>query len=563
MELLNGLTLRDLLIRSEQQFSERNSLSFIGEKPLTYKEFATVIRNTSGLLLALGVEKGDRVAILGENSPNWGVSYFAITTIGAVAVPILPDFSEVEVENILSHSEAKVIFVSSKLYSRIDRNRLKKVDAIVLLNTLLAIDEKTFTPSNTTDYSVSSAISNPTFDSYNYPVPTDNDLAVIIYTSGTTGRSKGVMLSHKNLVSNIVSTMGIQKINPDDRFVSILPLSHTYECTIGFLLPLNCGASVYYLNKPPTAAVLIPAMQQVKPTMILSVPLVIEKIFRSKIHPQLTSSGIKRFLYNRPLTRRLLHKVAAKKLHKTFGGQLHFFGIGGAKLSFEAEQFLNEGKFPYSIGYGMTEASPLITGCTPKIVGFRQAGYCLPGQELRIDVTNHETGEGEIQIRGLNVMMGYYKDSELTREIITSDGWLKTGDLGAIDSKGYLEIRGRLKNVIVGPSGENIYPEEIEEVINNHDLVSESIVYELKGKLIAKVHLNYELLETQYSHLREAAQNFQEAMDALIDEKMEEIRVYVNSRVSNFSKLNLIIIQVEPFEKTPTQKIKRYLYTRN
>jgi long-chain acyl-CoA synthetase len=236
--------------------------------------------------------------------------------------------------------------------------------------------------------------------------------------------------------------------------------------------------------------------------------------------------------------------------------------VGGAKLAFEVEQFLHDGHFPYSIGYGMTEASPLISGCTPKITGFRQAGYSLPGQELRIDNPNPENGEGEIHVRGANVMQGYYKEPELTKEMFTEDGWLKTGDLGVLDSKGYIELKGRSKNMILGPSGENIYPEEIEDVINNHDLVSESLVYELKGKLVARVHLNYEELENRYSHLRDAAISMQQAMDTSIDEMLDEIRVYVNSRVSNFAKVNLIIIQTEPFEKTPTQKIKRYLYTR-
>ncbi|MHC1705467.1 MAG: AMP-binding protein [Tenuifilaceae bacterium] len=562
MTTLKSLTLRDLLDRSQRLFPERPALSFVGEKPINYQDLSIIVRNTSGLLLTLGVEKGDRVAILAENSPNWGVSYFSITTIGAVAVPILPDFSEVEVENILNHSEAKVIFVSSKLYSRIDVNRLKKFDAIILLNTLEVVDEAIYSPTDQAEYIVPKTILNPVFDSYDFPIPSEEDLAVIIYTSGTTGRSKGVMLSHKNLISNTIATTKIQNMGSTDRLISILPLSHTYECTLGFILPMMSGASVYYLNKPPTAAVLVPAMQQIKPTMILSVPLVIEKIFRNKILPALTSSSFKRFLYNKPSVRKLLHKVAAKKLHKTFGGELHFFGVGGAKLSFEVEQFLFEGKFPYSIGYGMTEASPLITGCTPKIVGFRQAGYCLPGQEMRIVDPNPESGEGEIQVKGDNVMIGYYKDSELTKDILTSDGWLKTGDLGVLDSNGYLEIKGRLKNMILGPSGENIYPEEIEELINNHDLVTESIVYELKGKLIAKVHLNYEVLEARYSNLREAAINMQQEMDSKIDEIIEEIRVSVNSRVSNFSKLNMVIVQIEPFEKTPTQKIKRYLYTR-
>lgn len=559
----NELTLRELLLQSQKAFSDKPSLSFVGEKPITYNDLAIASRNISGMLIALGVEKGDRIAIIGENSPNWGITYFAITTIGAIAVPILTDFSEVEIDNILEHSEAKIIFISSKFYPKLSKERIDKIESVILLNSFEIVDYKNFTSSNQTQFTIPSTTPNPAFDNYKFTIPKEDDLAVILYTSGTTGRSKGVMLTHKNLVSNIISTLGIQSVVQKDRLLSILPLSHTYECTIGFLLPIKCGASIYYLSKPPSAAVLIPAMQAVKPTMILTVPLIIEKIYRNKIHPELTSSRLKRYFFNLTPTRKLMHRVAAKKLHKTFGGKLHFFGVGGAKLSFEAEQFLHEGKFPYSIGYGMTEASPLISGCTPKITGFRQAGYSLPGQELRIDNPNPENGEGEIHVRGANIMVGYYKEPELTKEILTDDGWLKTGDLGVLDSKGYIELKGRLKNMILGPSGENIYPEEIEEVINNHDYVSESLVYELKGKLIARVHLNYEEIENKYSHLREAALNMQNIIDARIDEMMEEIRIYVNSRVSNFSKVNLIIIQAEPFEKTPTQKIKRYLYTRN
>jgi len=555
------LTLRDLLLQSQEFYSNKPSLSFVGEKPITYNELANATRNISGMLLSLGIAKGDKIAILGENSPNWGISYFAITSIGAIAVPILTDFSEVEIDNIIEHSESKYLFVSAKMFSKISFERRNKLQSIILINSFELVDDSVI-PSNSIEYKTPNTEYNPIFDSFVFPVPEENDIAAIIYTSGTTGRSKGVMLSHKNILSNIKSTLKIQSVVSSDRLLSILPLSHSYECTVGFLLPLSCGASMYYIQKPPSASVLLPAMQMIKPTLMLVVPLVIEKIYKSKILPELTSSGLKKFLFSKTFTRKVLHRIAAKKLHKTFGGKLHFFGVGGAKLSFEVEQFLFEGKFPYAIGYGMTEASPLMSGCTPKIVGFRQAGYSLPGQEMRIDNPNTENGEGEIQVRGDNVMLGYYKEPELTKEMFTTDGWLKTGDLGVLDSKGYVELKGRSKNMILGPSGENIYPEEIEEVINNHDYVTESVVYELKGKLIAKVHLNYEAIEKKYCNLREAAINMQHEMDLRIEELKEEIRIYVNSRVSNFSKLNLVIVQVEPFEKTPTQKIKRYLYTR-
>ncbi len=559
----NKLTLNSLLNESRKEYSNKPSLSFVGKESFTYNDIATVVQNVSRTLLTLGIEKGDRIAILGENSPNWAISYFAITTIGAITVPILTDFSEVEIENILGHSEAKAIFISSKLYGKMGKDRLKKIDISIHLNSFELIDSSFTLPDDRSEYKSLEQLLTPRFNSVDFPVPEEDDLAVILYTSGTTGRSKGVMLSHKNIVSNIVSTLKIQKVTHKDRLLSILPLSHSYECTIGFLLPFSCGSSIFYLDKPPIASVLISAMQTVKPTMILTVPLIIEKIYQKKIHPELTSTSFKKLLYGFPPTRKLMHRIAANKLHKTFGGKLHFFGVGGAKLSFEVEQFLNEGHFPYSIGYGMTETAPLISGCTPKIIGFRQAGYSLPGQGLRIGNPNPENGEGEIQVSGANVMIGYYKEPDLSREMFTEDGWLKTGDLGLLNSKGYIELKGRSKNMILGPSGENIYPEEIEEVLNNHDLVSESLVYELKGKLIARVNLNYEEIERRYSNLRNAAINMQQSIDAEIDEIIEEIRAYVNSRVSKFSRVNLIIIQSEPFEKTPTQKIKRYLYTRS
>ncbi len=555
------LTLADMINQSRVAFSERPSLAFVGDQPITYSQLAINIRNTSGLLLTIGVKKGDRVAILGENSPNWGIAYFAVTSIGAVAVPILPDFSPIEIENILKHSEAKVVFVSARLYARLRIENLKHVDAFIILNTLEAIDESLYAAKENTEYRVPAPIVNIDYCNLEFPSPNEEDLAVIIYTSGTTGRSKGVMLTHRNIISNSISTLKIQNIKPEDRLLSVLPLSHTYECTIGMILPLMSGASVYYLNKPPTPTVLLPALQEVKPTMMLTVPLIIEKIYKNRIKPELTASRIKKSLYGISLTRKLMHRIAAKKLHKTFGGQLHFFGVGGAKLSFEVERFLYEGKFPYSIGYGMTETSPLLSGCTPRIVKFRAAGFNLPGQEMKIDNPNPETGEGEILVKGSNVMVGYYKDAELTRSMFTEDGWLKTGDLGVIDEDGYLYIKGRSKNMILGPSGENIYPEEIEEVINKHDFVLESLVYEMRGKLIAKVHLNRELLENRYNNIRHAASHFQDNIDEYIDELMSDLRTYVNAHVSSFAQLNVILVQAEPFEKTPTQKIKRFLYT--
>jgi len=561
MVTYSSLTLKDVLNQSRILFADRPSLAFVGEKSLSYCELSIHVNNVSCMLSTMGIEKGDRVALLGENSPNWGVAYLAITCMGAVVVPILPDFSGVEVKRILNHSQAKAIFISAKQYSKLQALEAKEMPEILLLNNLEVVTSYANKVDGSIGYSRPEPVLNIDFCNVDTPEPMEEDLAAIIYTSGTTGRPKGVMLTHKNLISNALSTFQIQNIKSTDRLVSLLPLSHTYECTIGFIMPLMRGASVYYLQKPPTPPVLIPALQEIKPTMMLVVPLIIEKVFRSKILPQLTSSNISARLYKIPLFRKVLHKIAARKLHKTFGGQLHFFGVGGAKLSYDVERFLYEGGFPYSIGYGMTEASPLLSGCTPSLVRFRCAGFSLPGQEMKVVNPNQATGEGEVWVRGANVMEGYYKDEELTREVLTDDGWLKTGDLGVIHSNGFLELRGRLKNMIVGPSGENIYPEDIEEVINSHSLVLESLVYEIGGKLVAKVLLNYEALESKYVNFKEAAVSMQQSVQDRAKGIMDEIKHYANSKVASFSKVSLVVEQVEPFEKTPTHKIKRFIYT--
>ncbi|QKG79633.1 AMP-binding protein [Tenuifilum thalassicum] len=553
------LTIKDILFRSRMVYSNKPALSFVGKEPVNYADMAVIVRNISGMLNTLGVGKGDKVALIGENSPNWGMAYLAITSMGAVVVPILPDFSGQEMESIIKHSEAKVVFVSAKLYGNLNRRNLPNIIAYVLLNNLQPFDEDSITPVANIPYETPKVQVNVDYCNCELPSPEEDDLAAIIYTSGTTGRPKGVMLSHKNLVSNVLSTLMIQEVNEHDRLLSILPLSHTYECTIGFLIPMATGATVYYLDKMPTPSVLIPAMQAVKPTMILSVPLIIEKIYKNKIKPELTSTPLKRKLYNFAPTRKLLHRIAAKKLHKTFGGKIHFFGIGGAKLSFEAERFLYEGRFPYSIGYGMTETSPLLTGSSPKLVRFRTAGFCIPGQELKIHNPNPNTGEGEILVRGANVMQGYYKDPELT-ETMFLDGWLRTGDLGFVDKDGYVELRGRSKNMILTASGENIYPEEIEDVINKHEFVLESLVYEMKGKLIAKVHLNKEALDSYIENIKKSAKDFQHNAEDYGQKVLNDIMNFVNSNVSKFSRLSKIVEQPEPFVKTPTQKIKRFLY---
>jgi long-chain acyl-CoA synthetase len=375
-----------------------------------------------------------------------------------------------------------------------------------------------------------------------------------MYTSGTTGHSKGVMLTHSNIVSDAFALLQIVPVEKDDRFLSVLPLSHTYECTLGLVTPLMVGACVYYMQKPPTAAVLLPALEKVRPTVMLSVPLIIEKIYKAKIYQELTRTPLLRRLYGVPLVRKALHRIAGRKLLRTFGGKLRIFAIGGAPLAADVELFLREARFPYAIGYGLTETAPLIAGTHPSNTRYRSTGPALPGTQIRIADPQKETGEGEIQVKGPTVMRGYYKDAERTREVFTDDGWLKTGDLGAMTSDGYIFIKGRSKNMILGPSGKNIYPEELESIINEFDTVRESVVYEQQNRLVALVHLDYEKLQKALHTLGET--DFRARINGMLSDLQQEI----NERVPLYSRIHKIIEQAEPFQKTPTQKIKRHLY---
>jgi long-chain acyl-CoA synthetase len=391
----------------------------------------------------------------------------------------------------------------------------------------------------------------------NYDVK-EEDLASIIYTSGTTGRSKGVMLTHKNITFNAMKGRVIQPMDETDRFLSVLPLSHTYENTLGLVLPMLNGSCVYYLRKPPTPPVLLPAMAEIKPSVMLTVPLIMEKIYFNKILPAFRDKLILRFLYKIPFFRKILNKAAGKKLYATFGGNLKFYGIGGAKLNKSVERFLIEAKFPYAIGYGLTETAPLLAGANPSKSVFDSTGPAIEGIELIINNPDKKTGEGEIWVKGPNVMKGYYKEPEMTAEVLTPDGWLKTGDLGTLDSNNNLYIKGRLKNMILSSTGENIYPEEIESVINNFRFVVESLVIQQKGKLVALVHINMEELEKKYHLLKE---DMSRQLDEKKEELLNELQEYVNSHVNKFSQIQKVVLQPVPFQKTATLKIKRFLYT--
>lgn len=549
-------TIPSFLEESFEKYSSLPALTFVGESPITYGQLKTSTLQVASLLASKGIHKGDKVAILSTNMPNWGVAYFAISWIGAVAVPILPDFSPAEIKSIIEHSEAKAVFVSENLYYKLESDAIAVAPEVISIEKWVTIPQGTGVKDIATlpDEDLSS------YPEFGAPMAEEEEIASIIYTSGTTGSSKGVMLTQKNLSWTAKQAFTMQAVYEHDRFLSILPLSHTYENTLGLLLPMFHGGSTHYLRKPPTAPVLLPAMQLVKPTKMLSVPLVIEKIFKGKIYPQFQKSPVVRTLYRFPPMRKLLHKVAGKKLLTTFGGNIDFFGIGGAKLDGTVERFLKEAGFPYAIGYGLTETSPLLAGTTPQTPRIGSTGTALQGVQLRLADVDPTTGEGEIQAYGPNVMKGYYKAPELTAGVFTEDGWFRTGDLGSFDRDGYLRVKGRIKNMIVGASGENIYPEEIESVINRMRYVLESVVVEKKGKLVALIHLNMEEVESQYQNLKHDAGVFADKISARKDEILKEIHEKVNAQVNKFSKLQQVLFHKEPFEKTPTQKIKRFLY---
>lgn len=541
------LTLPDFFAETLSRHGDRDALALVGSKPMTYRQTGKSIRALMALLEQTGTQQGDKVAILSTNQPDWAIAYFATTFMGAVVVPLLPEFLTTEIAKLLEHAEVKTVFVSEGLKHKIDGL------STPFLQTVIGVEDFNILRSRE-DHVAFDPEAEP---AHNYAVNED-DLAAIIYTSGTTGNPKGVMLTHRNVCFNAIQGFEIQHIVESDRFLSILPLSHTYENTLGLILPMYRGASVYFLGRPPVPSILLPALQEVRPTTILTVPMIIEKIFRNKILPTLTKNAALKLLYAMPPVRKVLHRVAAGKLKKTFGGQVRFFGVGGAKLNKTVERFLIEGGFPYAVGYGLTECAPLLAGFNPGNPKLQSTGPVCKEVQIKIERSDAGTGEGEIWVKGPNIMKGYYKEPEMTREIMNPDGWLKTGDLGVLDENGYLYIKGRVKSVIVRSNGENVYPEDIESVINNFRYVLESLVVEKKGRLVAYVHFNREEIEQRYIYLKTEMANYAEQK---IEEYRRELITYVNARVNKFSQLQLVVSQPDPFQKTATQKIKRFLYT--
>lgn len=561
--MLDKLTLDQLINFSTSKYENKTALAWVKGNSITYKELGEKVNSVSEFLRERGILPGDKVAILSENSVNWGIAYFAITSMGAVGVPIMTEFKAVEIHHILRHSESKALFVSSKQYEKVEEFKSD------VLTTTILLDDFSIIPDETKNDKIKTAMAEglKEFQKIKFAalkmvglandIIKEDDLALILYTSGTTGHSKGVMLTHKNIVYDAQASIDLVNMSEQDRLLSILPLYHTYEATLGLVTPILSGATVYYMKKPPTAAALLPALKVVKPTVMLSVPLVIEKIYRNKVLAEINKKAITRKLYKFAPLRKKMNSVAGKKLKDTFGGELRLFCIGGSAIAGDVEKFMLEAKFPYSIGYGLTETSPLVTGTDNFNVRFRSSGTTLVGMEVKIDNPDKETGEGEVLIKGPNVMKGYYKDPEKTDEVFTKDGWFKSGDLGVVDKDSYLFLRGRSKNVIIGSNGKNIYPEEVEAIINEQPFVDESLVIDRDGSLEARIYLNYEQIDDV---LQIQKMNEPEARK-IVEKILNDIHINANERLNNFSKIKKIVEQVEPFEKTPTKKIKRFLYS--
>jgi long-chain acyl-CoA synthetase len=560
---LPELTLKALFDYSITHYSDLPAVQYAGEEPISYRQLAEEVEKIQKLLHKYGIRQGDKVALFSENMPNWSAIYFAVTTMGATIVPILPDFHTSEALHIAIHAECKAAFISQKLFeTMLDERQPPTLNLLVIADTLQVL-EKLSTPSTVNKVLQKSGEQfNKAMDKLGKEpsekkevVIDEDDLAAIIYTSGTTGNSKGVMLSHKNLVFDATAAQRIVDIFPGDSFLSILPLAHTFECTVGMLIPILNGANIHYIKKPPTPTVLVKTMAQVQPDFMLSVPLVMEKIYKNKILPNFQKNFLIKALYAIPYLRKKLHKIAGKKLIETFGGKIRFFGIGGAGISPAVEKFLREAEFPYCIGYGLTETAPILAGTNPSKTKLGAIGPAVPGVDLTLRDIDEE-GNGVLWARGPNIMQGYYKNPEKTAEVFDEEGWFNTEDIGYFDEDGYFFMSGRAKNIIVGPAGENIYPEQIEGVINTHQFVADSMVYDDKGTLAARIFLDYDKLDQYFGRTHKSETKIHKKVDKVL----EEIRLDTNAKVSAFSRIRKVIEQREPFVKTPTKKIKRYLY---
>ncbi|HEX2922219.1 MAG TPA: AMP-binding protein [Bacteroidales bacterium] len=531
---------------------EIEALSNYREKGYTYKEIAEKILKIHILYREAGINEGDKVALVGRNSANWCVIYLATVTYGAVIVPILPDFKSEDLTNIIIHSDSRLLFVDDKIFETLDITRMPDILAVFSLDDFrliraISIKIKDFFPGLDKLY----ADKYPSFDreQVQFSLITNDKVAVISYTSGTTGFSKGVMITHNSLAANVRFARNNMPIQPGDPIVSFLPLAHTYGCAFEFLFPFSIGCHITILSKTPSPQIIVQAFKEIRPTLILSVPLVIEKIFKKQLLPVINKPAMKALL-KVPGVNLILRKKIRAKLEETFGGRFHEIVIGGAAFNADAEKFFKKIGFRFSVGYGMTECGPLISYIQWDKNKLGASGRSVDTLEVTIDSPDPKKIVGEIILRGENVMAGYYKNEKATREMIDDKGWMHTGDLGIIDKDGNIFIKGRSKSMILGPSGKNIYPEEIEAIINNKDYVVESVVISENDKLVALVFPDFELMKQ--NNISE------DQLQSILDTYKKE----VNERLPDFMNVSKFRIHGEEFAKTPKRSIKRFLYTK-
>jgi long-chain acyl-CoA synthetase len=528
------------------------ALSNYKEKGYTYREIAEKIFKIHLFYKEIDIREGDKIALVGRNSANWCVVYLATVTYGAVVVPILPDFKPEDLTNLINHSDSRILFVDDKIFETLDTNKTPEISGVISLDNFSMItsgNSRVKEAYGSVDEKYKNAFPDLKQDHIKFSGITNDKLAVISYTGGTTGFSKGVMITHNSLAANVRFAQNNMPLNPGDPVISFLPLAHTYGCAFEFLFPFTIGCHITILTKTPSPQILIQAFKEIRPTLILSVPLVIEKIYKKQLLPVINKPLMKTLLGIPGINRLLYHKIC-KTLTDTFGGRFNVVVIGGAAFNAEAEEFFKKIGFRFTVGYGMTECGPLISYASWNTTKLGASGRAVDTLEVTIDSPDPQKQLGEIILRGENVMSGYYKNEKATKEIIDEKGWMHTGDLGIIDKDGNIFIKGRSKTMILGPSGKNIFPDEIEAIINNMDYITESLVISEDNKLIGLIFPDYEKIKND---------NISE--DKLLT-ILEETRKKVNERIPEFMAVSKFRIHPEEFVKTPKRSIKRFLYTK-
>jgi len=544
--MISEQTLTGLFEASIRKNWENPSLSDYGGITYSYKEVGQQIVKYHSIFKACGVEKGDKIALLGKNSATWGIIYLSAITYGAVIVPILPDFKPKDFHYILNHSDSVILFIEESILKEIDFNELVNIRIILGIPDL----KIHFTRSESCRQTIQPFLGEmPEIDRQDFKLvhSETGHLAVISYTSGTTGFSKGVMLQHRSLLSNISYAHIHMPLENTDKILSFLPMAHAFGCTFEFLFPFTLGCHITFLNKIPSPTLIITAFGEIKPALILTVPLTIEKIYKNRIKPSINSPSLK-FLLHVPIINKIIHKKIHKKLYDMFGGRLKELIIGGAPFNHTVEKFFRKIKFPYTVGYGMTECGPLISYASWRTTKFGAAGRVVNELELKIDSRDPYRIPGEIWVKGSHVMAGYYKNEAATREVMDDEGWLHTGDIATIDKQGNIYIRGRSKSVLLGPSGQNIYPEELESILNNRSLVLESLIVKRDEHLVALIVPDPDAM----------------AKDGISADQLPDIfKGYVhdlNHEVPKYMRVADFEIRQSEFEKTPKRNPKRFLY---